>query len=344
MHTHGTTTGRLLAATALVLVAVAAHAEAPSLRPRAEAYGPSGPVSRPLGTRVMRATFIDPLDEIEAAETAAADQKTAESKAAHPGEGLQSASLSPSLLAEPAPPAPMQEAPTSEVRLLETASYAATIQPTPKAASPTPVKPAPAAAAIPAFEAEPRRLLGATPAAPTGEATTAASSRIASMVQQWTPWGDSESSEAGNPIVATVGALTVVLGLFLLSAWVLKKSMPRSSRTLPGDVVQVLGRATLVGKQTAQLLKVGRKLVLVSVTPEGVEPITEVSDPEEVNRLLELCEADDPNNASAAFREIFDEISREPRGGSLFSDNAPLVNPHALASAYASTPGGQGRA
>ena len=90
--------------------------------------------------------------------------------------------------------------------------------------------------------------------------------------------------------MATVGgSLAVVLGLFLLVAWVMRKASPRSSSALPGEVFEVLGRAPLAGRQQVHLLRCGSKLLLVSITPAATETLTEVTDPVEVDRLAGLC-------------------------------------------------------
>ena len=88
----------------------------------------------------------------------------------------------------------------------------------------------------------------------------------------------------------TAGAgLGIVVGLFLVCMFLLRKSGPKPSSPLPNEAVAVLGRVPLAARNFAHLLKVGNKLVLVAITPDGVTPITEVTDPAEVQHLLGLC-------------------------------------------------------
>jgi flagellar biogenesis protein FliO len=109
-------------------------------------------------------------------------------------------------------------------------------------------------------------------------------------------------------------SLAVVLGLFLLFAWTMRRSRPRGSGLLPGDVFEVLGRATLGGRQNVHLLRCGSKLLLVSVTPTGAETLTEVTDPVEVDRLAGLCRQSQPSSASAAFRQVLHQFApRHPQ-------------------------------
>ncbi|MEM6655932.1 MAG: flagellar biosynthetic protein FliO, partial [Planctomycetota bacterium] len=73
-------------------------------------------------------------------------------------------------------------------------------------------------------------------------------------------------SLGSNTLPTTAAAATLAIGLLLLTIGLLKRAMPRSARPLPGDVVSLLGRVPLAGKQSAQLMKVGGKLVLVAMT------------------------------------------------------------------------------
>jgi len=125
---------------------------------------------------------------------------------------------------------------------------------------------------------------------------------------------NSTSPIAGNkglPSVATViGGLAIVLGIFFLVAWGMRRAAPAGSGALPGEVFELLGRAPLGGRQQAHLLRCGTKLVLVSVTPSGAETITEITDPVEVDRLAGLCRQAQPNSATAVFRQVLDQVTR----------------------------------
>ena len=153
---------------------------------------------------------------------------------------------------------------------------------------------------------------------------------------EWRPPTDS---------MTTIGSgLAIVLGLLLCVAWIIKKSMPRSARVLPGEVAEVLGRVQLGRRQTAQLIKVGRKLVLVATSPDGVaETITEIDSEADVQHLLRICEESHGRGSSAAFDEIFRQMTGEPTSPGFLGDEAPAYDPRRLAAAYANTPGGQGR-
>ncbi len=91
------------------------------------------------------------------------------------------------------------------------------------------------------------------------------------------------------PLVTGAASLGIVLGLFLLVVWSVRRGMPRGSGILPSGAVEVLGRAPIAGRQNVHLVRCGNKIVLLSITATSVETLTEISDPDEVDRLRELC-------------------------------------------------------
>ncbi len=114
----------------------------------------------------------------------------------------------------------------------------------------------------------------------------------------------------GLPLIVTLGgSLALVLGVFFLIVWAVRCAAPRGLTVLPSEVVEVLGRAPLAGRQQLHLLRCGKKLILVSVTPAGAETLTEITEPEEVDRLAGLCQQARPNSATAAFRQVLRQLA-----------------------------------
>jgi len=126
-----------------------------------------------------------------------------------------------------------------------------------------------------------------------------------------------------TPAVTVAGSLAVVLGLFCLLVWALRRARPAGTAPLPSEVLEVLGRAPLAHRQHVYLLRCGQKLLLVSVTPGGVETLSEIAEPLEVDRLAGLCRQAHPHSATAAFRQIFKQFERDPSGEDFFGAANP---------------------
>jgi flagellar biogenesis protein FliO len=159
-------------------------------------------------------------------------------------------------------------------------------------------------------------------------------------VMNWRP-----SSEQ---MTATGAGLAITVGLLLSFVWLVRSMTPKSSRPLPRDVVEVLGRAPLGSKQMTQLVRVGHKLLLIAITPEGAETLTEITDPEEVARLVAACDTNSGRGSTAEFDSMLRQMETErTRPGFLdtrddYRYDEAAFDPRSLAAAYANTPGGRG--
>jgi flagellar biogenesis protein FliO len=120
-------------------------------------------------------------------------------------------------------------------------------------------------------------------------------------------------------------ALAIVVGLFLVFAWLLRRGGRSVANTLPADVVCVLGRVPLAARQFADLLHVGNKLVLVASSPAGPATLTEVIDPAEVDRLVGLCRQADPHSTTKAFEQVFRQLARDPAPTGFLGDEVSPV-------------------
>ncbi len=124
-----------------------------------------------------------------------------------------------------------------------------------------------------------------------------------------------EKSSSGprtmGAIVTVAASLAVVLGLFWLCAWLMRRGLPSSARRLPPEVVDVLGRAPLAGRQQMHVLRFGNKLLLVCISSSGVDTLGEITDPAEIDRLAGLCEQLQPQSATTAFQQIFGQLASD---------------------------------
>ncbi|RMF91603.1 MAG: hypothetical protein D6741_15910 [Planctomycetota bacterium] len=110
--------------------------------------------------------------------------------------------------------------------------------------------------------------------------------------------------------ITTMGAVAFVLGLFFVFAWLLRKAGPKTAAKLPADAVEVLGQAPFVGKQRLILVRCGRKLVLVAVGDGTAEPLTEITDPQEVDHLAGLCARMHGNSSTKTFETLLGQYAQ----------------------------------
>ena len=117
---------------------------------------------------------------------------------------------------------------------------------------------------------------------------------------------------------STAGAgLAIVVGLFLIAMWLMRRGSPKGNGLLPAEAFAMLGRAPLTAQSFAHLLRVGNKLVLVAVSTDGAQPLTEVTDPMEVDRLTGLCASGSGYGPSAEFQQVLAQLAKEPARGFL---------------------------
>lgn len=129
-----------------------------------------------------------------------------------------------------------------------------------------------------------------------------------------------QTRSTGHMMTTIVGALAVCLGAFFLLVWVTKRHAPAGMAALPKEVIESLGRSSLNGRQHLQLLRVGRKLVLLHVTPTGAEALTEIVDPAEVDRLVGLCQQTKATSVTASFRDVLTHYEKVPADKGFLGD------------------------
>ena len=124
-----------------------------------------------------------------------------------------------------------------------------------------------------------------------------------------------ELSSQLTPLISVAGSLLIVIAAFFLLAILLRKVSPKGNQPLPKEAFECLGRYFLTQKHQLQVLRLGNRIVLVSVMPDGVSTLAEITDPDEVVSFLGLCRRLDTNSATEMFRKTVanmseDELSR----------------------------------
>ena len=131
-----------------------------------------------------------------------------------------------------------------------------------------------------------------------------------------------EPPSLSGTVINIVSSLAIVLGLFFLVVWFLRRGSGTVGGALPSDVLQILGRSQLSPKQQLQLIRVGEKLVLVAVSAGGVQTLTEVTRADEVERLAAACEGTRSGSASDSFRQVLAQLGNQPAVGGFFGNSS----------------------
>ena len=126
------------------------------------------------------------------------------------------------------------------------------------------------------------------------------------------------------PVLSVLGSLCLVLGAFFLFVLFMKKVGPKNGGNLPKEALENVGRYPLNQKLQLNLIRLGNRLILVAVTPDGgVETISEIESQDEVAQILAQCRKLDPNSSQAQFKSVLDEFAQEKSPGGFFGPNDP---------------------
>jgi flagellar biogenesis protein FliO len=107
--------------------------------------------------------------------------------------------------------------------------------------------------------------------------------------------------------VICAGLVAVSIGL--------RRRRRSSGGRLPVEAVEVLGRTAIDGRHAISLVRCGSRVLVLSVdATEGLSTLAEISDPDEVNLLTDLCRLPEGGVAAALGRlgQAVDSIEAAP--------------------------------
>ena len=120
-----------------------------------------------------------------------------------------------------------------------------------------------------------------------------------------------------DAIKRMIGSLAVVLGSFFVLVWFIKRKKTGANHALSEQVIEVLGQMPMNGRQQMQLMRIGSKLLLLYLTPNSAQTLTEITDPLEVERLSAQCRSRSESSISSSFRQVLEQMGNEPASGFL---------------------------
>lgn len=121
---------------------------------------------------------------------------------------------------------------------------------------------------------------------------------------------ESIKSSFSGPTVTVTSSLAIVLGLFAAMIWATRRFNGRGSirGILPKEIMQPLGSTTLDPRTRVSMLRCGDRIIVIAQSASGIHPLSEITDPIEVQRLTAACLGD----SKQTFASTLNDIEREP--------------------------------
>jgi flagellar biogenesis protein FliO len=98
--------------------------------------------------------------------------------------------------------------------------------------------------------------------------------------------GDSENPGLATVLFRIAIYLVGLVGLLVAVGFGVKRLLPGGKQIFSTQAMEVLGRTYLDSKRYLAMVRIGGKVVVLGISPEGMTPVSEITDPEEVTGLL----------------------------------------------------------
>lgn len=113
----------------------------------------------------------------------------------------------------------------------------------------------------------------------------------------------SRGSREPQSIVGVVVSLGLLAGALAGAGFWLKRSGHATFRSLPIQALEPMGRRVIGPRQSIQLVRLGGRILVLGVSPDGINTLAEISDPVEVDLLAGACQANPESEFS--FQSLF---------------------------------------
>ncbi|MDO4587145.1 MAG: flagellar biosynthetic protein FliO [Planctomycetia bacterium] len=90
-------------------------------------------------------------------------------------------------------------------------------------------------------------------------------------------------------LISVLGGLAIILGAFFACVLLLKRFSPRRITSIPETILETIGQKALTPRNQLYLIRLGSKLCLVALSPNQINSIAEITDPNEVAQIVEEC-------------------------------------------------------
>ena len=133
-----------------------------------------------------------------------------------------------------------------------------------------------------------------------------------------TPLGTMSRFQSAKPMLKVVGGLSLVLAIFYALVVFAKRNGGSVNGKVPEEVIQVLGQVPMDSRRHLQLVRLGSKILLLSVTNSSVESIGEIDDPVEVEHVISTMQRGRAVEDFQNFRRITNQIRQQRRAQRMY--------------------------
>lgn len=122
--------------------------------------------------------------------------------------------------------------------------------------------------------------------------------------------------------------LAIVVVIVLGTRW-LKKYSPTAARGLPSEAFDILGRRAVDQRTSVVIARCGSRLLVLSLSPHGMQTLAEITDPVEIDCLAGLCRTSQRDQSLAdTFRAMLNKPAPTKNAADLSpnSTRSPMPN------------------
>ena len=118
------------------------------------------------------------------------------------------------------------------------------------------------------------------------------------------------TSGSSSPLITVSSSLAVVLGLFAALIWATRKFGDRGggNKNIPKEIFQTLGSTSIDPRTQVSLLRCGQRILIIARTNNGVHPLGEITNKEEVSQLIATC----TGGSKQEFQSALSSLESEP--------------------------------
>jgi flagellar biogenesis protein FliO len=131
---------------------------------------------------------------------------------------------------------------------------------------------------------------------------------------------------SGMDYPRVIAAMGIVIGLIFLLRWCGRFVFPAAVRRGSSRAIEVISRAALSPRQQVMLIRVGRRLIVVGDSGSQMNPLCEITDPDEMAALVGQLQGEKTVVSGSAFGSLF----KRSRGRFDVADEPEIASPPPL--------------